>query len=204
MFLCLFFLLECLSPSSLHISAFPHHFLPLFYSICLFGFPPLSFSCSFDFLYLLGFGLCSVSSSSHSSTVLVCNTCKGNLPLHEVYTWSSPIPASGENEVAGLFLQRTRKNSAKGNYQGSPHNTHQFPFPRQFRVARLCQSCCSSSPAHGKAVKDQMAEKYGRELVAKTVQSTGHWIRCMNQICTIALHTTNITEIQADFEESLR
>lgn len=93
MFLCLFFLLECLSPSSLHISAFPHHFLPLFYSICLFGFLPLSFSCSFYFLYLLAFGLCSISIISHSCTALVLNICKGNLPRHKVYLWNPSILA---------------------------------------------------------------------------------------------------------------
>lgn len=67
-FLCLYFLLEHLPPSSLRISAFPHHLLPPFYSICLSGFPPLSFSRSFYFFYLLGLGLCSVSSSRHSLT----------------------------------------------------------------------------------------------------------------------------------------
>lgn len=120
------------SPYSLCISAFPHHFLPLFYTICLFGFPPLSFS--FDFLYFRRSSLCSIIIISHSCAALVYTTCKGNLPLHEVYTWSSSIVASEENEIAGLSLQWILKKSPKGGYRWRPHNAHQFSFPRQFRV----------------------------------------------------------------------
>lgn len=109
----------------------------LFYSSCLFGFLPISFTCCFDSFYLLGFGLCSVkSSSNHSCTASVFNTCKGNLSLNEVYTGSPFMQALGENEAADSFLQWTLKKSAKGNFWGSSCNAHQFPFPRQFQVYR--------------------------------------------------------------------
>lgn len=104
-------------PSSLPTSAFIHHFVPVFYPSCLFGFLPISFTCCFDSLYLLGFGLCSVrSSSNHSCTASVFNTCKGNLSLNEVYTGSLFMQALGENEAADSFLQWTLQKSAKGNF----------------------------------------------------------------------------------------
>lgn len=116
---------------SLSIPVFSHHFPSLFYSTFHFGFPLLSFSRSFYFLYQPVFGLCSASSSSCPCKTSALNTCKGNLPL-----MCKTFPCR---------IQETSKLSAKScqnTCKGHSHSTAWMSFSQE---AELCCSCCSSS-----------------------------------------------------------
>lgn len=175
-------LLPPLSP----ISAFVYHFLPVFYSSCLFGFPPISFTRSFDSLYLLGFGLCSGRSSSNCSCMtLVFNICKENLSLNEVYRKSLPT-GFRRGWSSWLISPMDSQKISKGIFWGSSCNAHQFSFPRQFQV--YCKDIGAAVPAL-QGTSRLLRIKWLKNtsvtyalLVAKAVLLTGHQIHC-----TIAL-----------------
>lgn len=159
--------------------------------------------CSFDSLYLLGFGLCSVRSSSNRSCLaLVFNTCKGHLSLNEVYRkslhtefrreWSSWLisPVDSQKISKGQFLRKCMQCSSVFFSQAIPG------------VLQGYQSCCSSSPGHIKAVKAQMAAKYISELRHCWWPRLCCWL-VTEYVAPLPCNTTNVTEIQTDFEESL-
>lgn len=103
----------------------------------------MSSTCSFD--YLLGFGLCSVKSSSNwSCMALVFNTCKGNLSLNGFYVKS--LHTGFRREWSSwLISPMDSQKISKGIFRGSSCNAHIFSFSRQFQV--YCKAIKAAVPA---------------------------------------------------------
>lgn len=136
MFLCLFFLLECLFLYLSSLTIFPS----LFYSTFHFGFPLQYFSHSFYFLYHPVFGLCSASSSSCSYKTSALNTCKGNFPLMDK-TFPHRI-----QETAKLSAKSCPNTCKRHLLRKFPQDPISLLFPGSSGcTVELCCSCCSSS-----------------------------------------------------------
>lgn len=194
-FLCSFFVLECLFLYLSSLTIFPLCFIPPS-TLAFLSYPSLAPFISF-------ISLCLVSAVPAAAAAPV--------KLQHLTPAKGTFPLCVRHFHVGFrrhqsCLQRAAKTPAKD----IPTAPHECPFPRKLcvhsrTVLQLLLQQQTSSSGHIKAVLDQVAESYSREL------TDGRWPRLYCWLTTehaarirfvpASCSAMNITEIQADFEE---